>query len=255
MSKKRPYALGKRVSPPPLPPDELGLPECELREYAPPSWFSERGRYKLLKKLVPRLPDVEGRLFLTFTLDPQRYDDPSSAFDHSRDRLRRLFHRLRKGVEWKGRIHLIDAPYAVKVEFHKNGWAHFHVIFLTRRFLPGALLNKLWDLGRTNVKRISNQDFRYLLKYVTKGGDLPDWVKNRKRIRIWQPSRGFMLPEPESPQRQSKKDQEESKQTRRSFTIEERLTNWSRTAVLRTGDQYRSIKLKESFRDLFDRHV
>jgi hypothetical protein len=168
--------------------DALGV----LREFNPVSWFHPRGIYRVLARLKPRLPDVGGKLFLTFTFNPALYGDASSAFDHGRDRLRRVFFRLRKGVTWEGKPYVINAPYAVKVEFHQNGWAHFHAVFLTRNYLPGSLLNHLWGLGRTNVRRISNQKFRYLLKYVTKGGGLPEWVLGRTRLRVFQSSRGFL---------------------------------------------------------------
>ena len=148
---------------------EVGPLSQILRPYNPASWFHPVGIRKVLAKLEPRLPDVTGMLFLTFTFNPALFADPSLAFETGRDRLRRVFFKLRHGVEWKGKTYLIDAPYCVKVEFHANGWAHFHAVFLTRRYVPGDLLNALWELGRTNVGRIRNKTFRYLLKYVTKG--------------------------------------------------------------------------------------
>ena len=163
-----------------------------LREFNPVSWFHPRGIYRVLGRLNSRLPDVGGKLFLTFTFNPLLYADPLTAFEHGRDRLRRIFFRLRRGVTWDGKRYVINSPYAVKVEFHRNGWAHFHVVFLTRSYLPGGLLNELWGLGRTNVRRINNHKFRYLLKYVTKGGGLPEWVLGRSRLRIFQSSKGFL---------------------------------------------------------------
>jgi hypothetical protein len=114
------------------------------------------------------------------------FADPSAAFEHSRQHLRRVFFQRRKGVEWDCKRHTIDAPYCTKVEFHGNEWAHFHFVFRTRRFVPAGLLNELWGLGRTYVRRITNERFRYLLKYVTKdGGLLPDWVRHRTCLRVF----------------------------------------------------------------------
>lgn len=172
-----------------LPETELNRPSSlvgVLRAYNPVSWFHPKGIHRVLAGLKPLLPDVGGSLFLTFTVNPALFESPRSAFQHARSRLRRVFFELRKGVEWEGKRYVIDAPYCVKVEFHRNGWAHFHVIFRTRRYVPGELLTALWKLGRTDVRRISDAKFRYLLKYVTKGGELPDWVLDFKWLRVWQ---------------------------------------------------------------------
>jgi len=218
-----------------------------LREFNPVSWFHPRGIYRVLARLTPRLPDVGGKLFLTFTVNPALFGDPSAAFEHSRDRLRRLFHRLRRGVMWEGRSFVINAPYAVKVEFHENGWAHFHVIFLTRSFLPGALLNELWGLGRTNVRRITNDKFRYLLKYVTKGGGLPAWVLGRNRLRVFQSSRGFLL---DVEMKETTETGEKRLRKPQSTTLGERMKRWDRTALMERGDEFTQVLLVAPFYDL-----
>jgi hypothetical protein len=61
-----------------------------LRACNPISWFHAKGIHRVLARLVPRLPDVAGCLFLTFTVNPALYSCPSTAFDHARDRLRRV---------------------------------------------------------------------------------------------------------------------------------------------------------------------
>ena len=127
-----------------------------LREYIPASWFHARGIYKVLARLNPRLPDVGGNLFLTFTVNPALYASPAAAFEHARDRLRRIFYRLRRGVTWEGKKYVIDAPYAIKVEFHQNGWAHFHVVFLTQRYLPGAQIQ-----AQSFLKYLRSADIEY----------------------------------------------------------------------------------------------
>lgn len=217
-----------------------------LREYNPISWFHPRGIHRVLARLEPRLPDVGGKLFLTFTFNPALFADSLAAFEQGRDRLRRLFFKLRHGVEWAGKRYVIDAPYAVKVEFHKNGWAHFHVVFLTRSFVPGAMLNELWALGRTNVRRISNDKFRYLLKYVTKGGGLPDWVRHRTRLRVFQSSRGFLV---ERPTKETAKATRTGRR-RHVRTIGERLDSWDRTALLESGQQFQQVILCAPFFEL-----
>jgi len=218
-----------------------------LREFNPVSWFHPRGIYRVLARLNPRLPDVGGKLFLTFTFNPLLYADPLVAFEQGRARLRRIFYRLRRGVVWEGKRYAIDAPYAVKVEFHKNGWAHFHVVFLARAYLPGGLLNALWGLGRTNVRRITNHKFRYLLKYVTKGGGLPEWVLGRTRLRVFQSSRGFLAEDARS---QTARAEERTGEKRQTSTLGQRLERWRKTALLECGERFQQVILRAPFFEL-----
>ncbi len=219
------------------------MTERILRPYYPPSWFHAKGLFKVLARLEPKLPNVEGSLFLTFTLNPALFEGPSIAFDLSRDRLRRIFYALHRGVKWEGKTYRVDAPYCVKLEFHANGWPHFHVIFLTRRFLPGALLNELWSYGRTNVQRITNDEFRYLLKYVTKSGELPEWAKSRRRLRVFQSSRGFYT----TPRETRERKPGTKKRQRRESTLGQRMERWDRTALLQTGEQIEQVRLGAPF--------
>jgi hypothetical protein len=230
-----------------------------LREYVPTSWFHPVGIKKVLRRLEPRLPDVAGKLFLTFTLERETCGgDPEAAFERGRAKLRKVFYALRNGVECDGRRYEIDAPYCVKVEFHQDGWAHFHVIFLTSRFLPGQLLNELWSLGRCNVQRIKNKDFRYLLKYVCKGCELPDWIKNRRRLRVFQSSHGF-LKEPEKSEKPVSDNPAATEPIRRhrdSGNIGERLLRWEHLGVIESEcgglerKNYHCVPLRANFRDI-----
>lgn len=225
-----------------------------LRPFNPISWFHPRGIHRVLARLTPRLPDVTRRLFLTFTINPHLFGDPSAAFEHSRQQLRRIFYRLRRGVKWEGKTFQIDSPYCVKVEFHGNEWAHFHVIFLTRRFLPALLLDHLWGLGRTNVARITNDRFHYLLKYVTKGGgDLPQWVRNRGRLRVFQSSRGFLtgVAKPASPESTVGPQRER----RSGETLGERIDRHNRTALLETDGKFSHVSLGAPFADVHAKEI
>ncbi|MBK1875595.1 rolling circle replication-associated protein [Pelagicoccus mobilis] len=222
----------------------------ELSPYVPRSWFCPVGIRKVLADLEPRLPDVGGCLFLTFTVDPKLFSEPEAAFDKARDKLRRIFHKLRRGVKWEGKQYKVDKPYCVKLEFHENGWPHFHSIFLSKRFLPGGLLNKLWNYGRTNVARISNEDFRYLLKYVTKSGEIPEWVRGRERIRIFQASRGFYRKRTKPPSAK-KKNAKGGSDRKTKTTIGERLKIWEKTAVLKDQlKRYKQIKLNQPYSEM-----
>jgi hypothetical protein len=225
--------------------------EQTIKEFIPASWFHPVGIYKVLARFWDRLPDVGGKLFLTFTLDPKNYTEEETAFEDSRAFLRKLFYQLRHGIEHEDKTYIIDAPYCIKVEFHESGWVHYHVIFLTRRFLPKELLAALWDRGWVTVQRIKNEDFRYLLKYVTKPDELPAWVLKRKRLRVFQTTKGFLKPLPLKAQAISLKEPHK----RSSFTMEERFERWSRSAVIRRNGKARTVRFQMPYRELFDHLV
>jgi len=225
--------------------------EQTIKEFIPASWFHPVGIYKVLARFWDRLPDVSGKLFLTFTLDPKNYADEEAAFEDSRNWLRKVFYQLRNGVEHEGKIYIIDAPYCIKVEFHESGWVHFHAIFLTRRFLPKELLAGMWDRGWVTVQRIKTTDFHYLLKYVTKPDELPEWVKKRKRLRVFQTTKGFLKPLPPKPKIISLKEPRK----RASYTMDERFWRWACTGVLRRNGLARIVRFQIPYRELFDHLV
>ena len=227
------------------------LDEQTIREFIPASWFHPIGVYKVLARLRPRLPDVSGMLFLTFTLDPKQYADEEAGFIDSRDWLRKVFFQLRRGVEYQGKSYTIDAPYCIKVEFHESGWVHYHAIFLTRRFLPKELLADLWGRGWVKVQRITTDEFNYLLAYVTKPADLPAWVLKRKRLRVFQTTKGFLKPLPPQPKEISLKEPRK----RASYTMEERYWRWACTAVIRQNGLARPVRFQMPYRELFDHLV
>lgn len=246
------WSSGDSVKRPPIwPSGPFKASQTVLRPLVPISWFHPVGIRRVLARLVPRLPDVSRCLFLTFTLDQNLFADPSTGFEYARQKLRRVFYRLRHGLRWEGKLYLIKEPYAVKVEFGGNEWVHFHAIFLTRRFLPASLVAHLWSLGRTNIERIGKNDFSYLLKYVTKDGDFPEWVKSRKRLRIFQGSRGFLKPIETKPRAKTNKEPEK----RASSTIGERLERQKRTAVIQSGDRFSHIPLSAPYDELHGRNI
>jgi len=227
------------------------LGEQTIKEFIPASWFHPVGIYKVLARFWDRLPDVSGKLFLTFTLDPKNYADEEAAFEDSRNWLRKVFYQLRHGVEYEGKIYIIDAPYCIKVEFHESGWVHFHAIFLTRRFLPKELLAGLWDRGWVTVQRITTDEFNYLLSYVTKPDDLPAWVLKRKRLRVFQTTKGFLKPLPPKPKIISLKEPRK----RASYTMDERFWRWACSAVIRQNGKARKVEFQMPYRELFDHLV
>jgi len=234
-----------------------------IKEYIPRSWFHPKGALKVVDRIKPNLPDVNGSLFVTLTLDRQWFRSqqmgPSEAYDFVRGHIRKVFHKLRKGVKWEGKTYKIKASYCTKVEFHDDleGWPHFHIIWLTKKNVPAKLLASLWGYGRINVQRITNSKFNYILKYVCKSGHLPKWVRRRKGIRIFQSSRGFL-----KKLEHKKPTKSGPKQTRKELgTIGERIDNFGKTALVideRFSDipvRYTQIQLNDHFKILLDRLV
>ncbi len=220
-----------------------------------PNWFDSRGARIKAAQLQKRLPNVRGNLFLTLTLDPSLFDDSESAFDYSRGKIRKLFYRLKKGVIWKGKLYKISAPRFVKLEFHENGWPHYHIVYRTNRFLPGQLLNKLWGLGRCNVKRINNKKFHYLLKYISKDGSFPDWVLNRQNLRVIQSSPGFYDSGKDQKRPAGKKPEPKAKKLRRT-TIGERLEANAKLALVQEADgSIRTAKLPVPYFEFLNNHI
>jgi hypothetical protein len=228
--------------------------EQTIKEFIPASWFHPLGIFKVLARIWDRLPDVSGKLFLTLTLDPKNYASEEVAFEDSRKWMRKVFYQLRHGVQHEGKTYVIDAPYCVKVEFHESGWVHYHVIFLTRRFLPKELLAELWGLGWVKVQRITNSDFHYLLKYVTKTEELPRWILKRKRLRVFQTTKGFLKPLPKV-ERFDVLDQLKEKRKRASYTMDERFWRWACMGVIRQNGQARTVRFQIPYRELFDHLV
>ncbi len=234
-----------------------------IKEHIPCSWFHPKGIYKVLKRFWHRLPNVSGSLFATLTIDRElmrsRGLGPSEAFDLTRDRIRRILHRLRNGVEWEGKVYRIKGAYCTKVEFHadEEGWPHYHLIWLTRRYVPKELLEHLWSYGFVDLRRIQNQDFHYLLKYVCKSGKVPEWVKDRNRLRIFTPSRGFLAPE----DRKKVKEPTNVKKKRKSYTLRQRILKWEKLVLhvvedTETGEKKCcEMTIRDTFQNLFDRLI
>lgn len=175
---------------------------------------------KLRRELTPALAKFTAITMLTLTIDPKLFDSPESAYWYVRDQraiAHLVYELLRMGQLKSKRFFYV-------VEWHKNGWPHFHVL-VESSFIEFKLLAKAWgknrpttapkwegDYGKSlkgvepefGTVHITNRasDFKsadhaanYALKYVTKQPEngFPDWVLDSKRqIRIYQSSRSFL---------------------------------------------------------------
>src|SRR5262249_45270543 len=100
---------------------------------------------RLLKgRLVPALKTFHGGLMmLTLTVDPELFDSPEAAYWYCRDK--RSVAELVRALYKAG--HLKSKRFFCVVEFHANGWPHFHVLVESSR-IPHKVLAQFWGRNR-----------------------------------------------------------------------------------------------------------
>lgn len=205
----------------------------EIRNVQPANWITEQGVWKKQKALEPRMPYIRQARFITLTLDPKRYKNSEDAYEVGKRHLRQFFYDLDRllGVEER-------TPYCWKLEFHENGYPHWHIIFLHYKKLPYELVNQAWGKGRTDVQMIKHTDFRYLFKYAAKTvSHIPPWALERKQIRFFQTSKGFLMPDAKASPRLNNTEKElvdeirgmQEAYQRKESTLGQRIERWIRT--------------------------
>jgi len=162
---------------------------AELHPYYSEGWWTAEGaRLKARRLQQAGLPNFTHWRFITLTV-ALRGISPTEAYKCGKDRIRRFLARVRKAIGRRFR-------WCWKLEFHEDGYAHWHLLLEYLDRIPPEMLAELetwWGLGRINVRCVRGSDIRYVFKYVAKGPeDVPDWVANhRGRIRVFQASPGF----------------------------------------------------------------
>jgi len=231
-----------------------------------PNWVTPSGVFKKRRLIEQRgMPDVKGRRFITLTLDPDQFGNcPITGYEEGKKQLRRFLEAGRLHGLWER-----SAYWCWKLEFQKNGWAHWHLIIdRTKKFKSDEIskVSSLWSLGRVNVRRISSSKFGYQFKYAFKGvfqDDsqdsglcVPQWFldhfkpsldgqkgESYARVRFWQTSKGFYTGKPLS--------QSNSKESQTSFIVrtvreilEERASSILLIARDRLGHYLKSSKVR-----------
>jgi hypothetical protein len=157
----QPEASGKPTRP--------GKPSAHIhaREYFAPNWFTTRG--VLLKRRqieLKGIPCLKGYRFFTFTLNRDRFDSPVEGYLAGKDRMRRALAQLRdEGILPQ------DVSGFWKLEFHKDGWPHWHVLASrTEKMTEPEMrrVEQIWGLGMTSVEMVREDDFLYSFKYAFK---------------------------------------------------------------------------------------
>lgn len=154
------------------------------RDYRPPSWFSHAGVRKKRRLIELRgLPNFHRWRFITLTfrrsdialrddeenyeLDPEVEEwGPLAAYLQGKDHMRRFLYACRKKGLWDE-----DAAWAWKMEFHADGWVHWHLLVeRTAKMSKSEMahLGRLWGLGRVRVDMVRQDDFLYSFKYAFK---------------------------------------------------------------------------------------
>lgn len=221
----------------------------ELHHYTPESWFTAEGaRLKARRLERAGLPDMTNWRFITLTV-ANRSISPEEVYQRGKDRMRRFLAKFREAI---GR----PFKWCWKLEFHEDGYAHWHLLLEYIKPIPEEMLPELekwWGLGRLNVKRVKQRDMYYVFKYVSKGPeDLPGWVgRYRGRLRVFQSSKGFFV---------RARPREQKKQEPRSclvpMTLGER-TDWDarRALMVETTPQGEKrisiVKLRMKFSELY----
>jgi len=240
------------------------------------NWFTPSGVARKRKMIEAKgLPDMRSRRFVTLTLDPAEFDyDPLLAYLAGKDKIRRWMFACREAGLWSA-----TAWWCWKLEFTREGWAHWHlVIDRKRKFSLGEMtkISALWGLGRVNCRRISGSEFGYQFKYAFKGVyqdddsglSLPAWFLDHyqeaadglkpesfARVRFWQTSKGFYtgekVPSPPAKEKQT---------SIRVRTVRELLESRRDSVVViarnRRGDylKSKSIRLHGGFPNFYRHH-
>lgn len=140
-------------------------------------------------------------MMLTLTVDQNRYDGPEDAF--------RRIQKGRKVAKFICKMnelrHLRTREYTLTIEFHENGWPHYHIL-VPETYVDKYKMDKVWGIGHTHFsKQEKFQSVKHALNYVTKyvsktddedGFSFPDWVMEYKgQIRRFSTSRGLVKAE------------------------------------------------------------
>lgn len=173
-----------------------------VRSYHRPSWFSSIGVSKKRKRIEAKgLPSFHNWRFITLTFSRvdhdgnQLWSGPLEAYLAGSDRMRRFLHEARKAGIFKK-----DAKWCWKLEFHADGWPHWHLLIERKskvKPLQWDHLRKLWGFGIVGIERVNESGFRYNFKYAFKAvaldpefGDehresfVPSWFLDYKGEKI-----------------------------------------------------------------------
>lgn len=148
------------------------------------------------EKLRDGLKHWRSVLMLTLTVDPKRYENAESAFIEIRQKRRvaELIRKLNRDGVLKTR------EFTKTIEFHKNGWPHYHLL-VEASFVSKYKLQAAWKIGHCWVSKNDFESMDHAINYATKyivktdeddGFAFPDWVLDFKgKVFRFSTSRGL----------------------------------------------------------------
>lgn len=170
-----------------------------VRAYYAPNWFTADGVLRKRRRIEAKgLPSMHRWRFLTLTLDPGKFgNDPLLGFKEGRKRMT-LFLR----AVFRNEIFRPGSKWAWKIEFHRSGWPHWHLLVgHTQKLTVEAMkrVAEMWGLGMVEHRMIDEARgaFGYTFKYAFKpsaqesedpevSGDetVPDWFLDYVGARV-----------------------------------------------------------------------
>lgn len=201
------------------------------RRHRTANWATSEGVYRKRKLIEAKgLPSFAGWKFITLTLRRDRFSGPLEGYLAGRKFLAKWMFRCRKAGLWDR-----SAKWCWKLEFQRDGWAHWHLILEHRpKWSVDQLkqIEQIWGLGMTQAEAVRTDDFAYSFKYAFKpviqedeadlygvgNYALPDWFLDYfkpsdstdekpstfSRARFWQTSAGFYTGSGDQPERPDK---------------------------------------------------
>jgi len=143
----------------------------QVRAYNPPNWFTAAGVNRKRRQIELRgLPSFFQWRFITLTIDPKPFTARGESAVHAylagKERMRRFLDLARDAKLWK-----VSEKWAWKLEFHRNGWPHWHLLVGRTEKMSQEeidLVRELWALGDTDVEMVRDDGFLYSFKYAFK---------------------------------------------------------------------------------------
>lgn len=142
--------------------------DIHVRAYRSADWFTTAGVLRK-RRLIERkgLPSFNKWRFITLTLSRDAFSgDPLAGYLAGKAKLRKFMFAARKAGLWSE-----TARWCWKLEFQKDGWAHWHLLVERKtKFSQDDFrqIDALWGLGITDTQMVRRDDFLYQFKYAFK---------------------------------------------------------------------------------------
>lgn len=190
---------------------------------------------KLRERWRPALAKWKKVQMITLTVDPERFATAEECYKHVQEK--RLVAETVRSLHKRGLIR--SRQFAYVIEFHKNGFPHWHLL-VDSNWTDHEKLKRTWKVGHvwlspTNKFQSNDHAINYVTKYVSKIEQaFPDWVLDYSgNLRRFSTSRG-LCPSEKKP-RKPKVSKVKRKRVRR--TPRERVSSCGSDTAVYQVDQ------------------